>query len=114
MNLDEINELNSEYYPLATSRLKALLSKGILPAQEINQILNLKNTLIISDFLIEYKRFSKRSISTLHKYIIKNLDNTNKLFVSDLIEFADDWDLELPYTKCIKFLNEHNEDNTYV
>ena len=42
------------------------------------------------------------------------LNSADKLFVSVLIEFADDWDLELPYSECIKCLDNFENDNTYV
>ena len=70
MNSIEIHELNSDY-PVATRCLQELLGKGILSATEINQILALKNTLIISDFLIQYKHFSKENLVKINKYIIR-------------------------------------------
>jgi|GEM_PF-3045785 len=113
MDPNIIDELNSDHI-LGTARLRALLDNGILPAEDIDAILALKSVLIIADFLTQYQHFSKENIHTVHKFILDNLNHKNKLFVSDLIEFAEYWELELPYQQCIKLLNKFKADNTYV
>lgn len=108
-----IEQLNSDY-PIASKALKKILSKGMLKSKEIKTLLLLKNNLIISDFLENYKFFTKKDLSTIELFIIENLDCKDRLFVSDLIEFAYEWNLSLPYEKCIRFLKKFSNDNTYV
>ena len=108
-----ISELNSDY-PVAQAGLAVLLGRGVLSAAEIDEVLALKNTLIISDFLEQYRHFSKENFLTINKYIVRNLSNRNRLFVSDLVECADDWNMELPYMKCVKCLSKFKGDHTFV
>jgi len=113
MDPDVVNRLNSNYF-LATNSLQEILNNGILPNEELKEILKLKNKLIIAEFLEQYKHFSKQDLVDINIYINANINNRNRLFVSDLIEFADDWNLELPYSKCIDLLTKFENNNTYV
>ncbi|GAB2808399.1 hypothetical protein [Ferruginibacter profundus] len=108
-----IEKLNSDY-TLARKVLKTVLAKGKMKPVEINTLLTLKNNLIISEFLESYKHFTKEDLVSIELFIVNNLDHKDRLFVSDLIEFAYEWNLSLPYEKCIAFLKKFNGDNTYV
>lgn len=108
-----INILNSDF-PLASKELKKLLSKGKLKTEDINTLLSSSNNLIISEFIESYNYFSRQDLSKIEGYIIDKLNCKDRLFVSDLIEFASEWNLSLPYEKCISFLKKFNGDNTYV
>jgi hypothetical protein len=91
-----------------------ILNKGKLDNLQIRQILRLKNTFFISEFLIKYNHFDKDSLIIVGKYINRNLEYDDRLFVSDLIEFATYWNLDLPYEKCLDFLDRYKNDDHYV
>ena len=112
----EIKELNAtdEQFPVAVSRLAAVLEKGKLSSRDIDQVLLLSNKLIIADFLREYQYFDDKNMVRIKAYILLNLDNEDRMFVSDLIEFADLHELELPYAKCIEYLDQFTDENVFV
>jgi hypothetical protein len=111
-----INSINMDNanYSIAKKQLDNILLHGKLSKSDICEIFALQNNIIIADFLKEYQYFSRNDIKFINEYIIKNLNNQDRLFVSDLIEFAIDWDLDLPYEECLSFLNKYEEDNHYV
>lgn len=106
--------LNSQQYQIAYKELKEVLKKGKLSTKEIKNILSIKNKLVIGDFLEAYCFYDNKDIQYIKEYICKNLDNSDKLFVSDLIEFATDHRIELPYEKCLDFMDIYGDDNDYV
>ena len=112
MNASTLKELNSDY-PIATNRLRKLLA-GKFSSTAVDEMLSLDNILIISDFLSQYNRFSKEDILKIEAFINGNLNHRNKLFLSDLIAFADGYGLNIPYEKCISYLQKFKGDNTYV
>jgi hypothetical protein len=105
---------DEDVYSKIEKHLHYLLAKGKLKQKVILEILRLKNYLFISDFLIKYNFFDKEDLTLIRSYIIDNLDNTERLFVSDLLEFATYWNLELPYEKCLSFLDKYENDNHFV
>lgn len=68
----------------------------------------------LGDYLLTNKHFSKDNIVIIKQFIIEHLDNPNRLFVSDLIDFSIIYNIELPYKKCIDFLNKYGGDDDYV
>ena len=104
---------NAEYYTDSEKCLLKIMKKK-LSIDKIKEILDLENKLIAGAFLTKYQHFDDNDLKYMEQYILDNLDHENKMFVSDLIEFATCWELQLPYRKCIEFLTVHKEDNTYV
>ena len=107
------NQLNSDY-SVATKTLNTILARGKLNHKEITSILKLENLVIVGEFLQEYQYFDAIDLTYIKDFLIYNLDNSDRLFVSDLIEFAGKWEIELPYKKCIEMLKVYEDDNTYV
>jgi len=105
---------DEDVYSKIEKYLDNLLDKGKLKQKVILDILHLKNYIFISDFLIKYNYFDKEDLILIHSYIIDNLDNKERLFVSDLLEFATYWNLELPYEKCLNSLDKYENDDHYV
>ena len=105
---------DEDVYSKIEKYLDNLLDKGKLKQKVILDILHLKNYIFISDFLIKYNYFDKEDLILIHSYIIDNLDNKERLFVSDLLEFATYWNLELPYEKCLNSLDKFENNDHYV
>jgi len=104
-----LSNLESADYTIAYNSLAGILAKGKLNRFAFEEILSLRNKLIVGDFLEEYQFFSKRDLDYMRRYIISHLDHQNRLFVSDLIEFASYWEIELPYKKCLFFLETYSD-----
>lgn len=114
MKPDLINKLNSSEYGVASHYLDEFLNEGNVTEKDITTLLSLENTLIIGDFLEKYKNFKENDLRIIESYINRNLDNSDRLFVSDLIEFSTSWCLYLPYEKCLSFLKRQGDDDDYV
>jgi len=119
MNKEIIDEINnciedSAIYSNLDKHLENILCNGKLKRNDIQDIIQLKNYLFISDFLTKYTFFDQGDLIVIHNFINKNLDNTDRLFVSDLIEFASYWNLDLLYEKCLNFLDKYENDDHYV
>jgi len=116
ITIEKINACkeDKDIYSEIEKYLDNLLSKGKLKQKEILEILHLENYLFISDFLIKYIFFDKEDLTLIQNYIIANLAHKERLFVSDLLEFATYWDLELPYEKCLNLLDKYEGDDHYV
>jgi hypothetical protein len=107
-------QLNSSNYETASKALFNFLKVEFINEADLSLLLSIDNPLIIGDFLEEYKNFNQSDLKLIENYIKGNLNNLNKLFVSDLIEFATNWSLELPYEICLKFLKNFGNDDDYV
>lgn len=114
MKQNTLNKLKSKSYKVASKALKELIKSDSISDSDLETILYLADKTIIGDFLQEYKKFTNVQLKYLETFIVLNLDNDNRLFVSDLIEFSIDWGLLLPYKKCIEFLTMFEDDNLYV
>lgn len=114
INKKLIDTLNSKNYQLALSGLKSLIVKNRLSKNDVLTILNLNNKLIIDDFFRLQSSFSESTLLITEKFVNENLNHRNKLFVSDLIEIAIDFNLNLNYNNCIKLLDKNKGDNQYV
>jgi len=112
--MKDITRLNNAEYNIASKFLEDILVQGKLSHQEVASIVNIDNPLIVGDFLEKYQHFEQADIGYLKSFIIEQIDNENRLFVSDLIDFATDWEVELPYQKCIDLILPYEDDNTYV
>lgn len=113
MKIQNYLELTSSDYQTALNALKNNIVLQ-LDEEDLKLIFSLEEKLLISDFLENYNNFTDEDLLYVEKFIIKNLEDSDKLFVSDLIEFATEFDLNLPYPKCLDFLNNNIEDNSYV
>lgn len=95
------------------------LMRQDLTNDQIMEILHWKSLRVVSRFLHEYD-FEEENLPIIHRFILDNLDHEDRLFVSDLIEVATELDLELPYLKCLEFLdwkakaNSNEDDQHYV
>lgn len=109
-----VDILNSKEYSTARAELQSILKQGKLSQSSIDVILSIDNKLIISDFLEQYLFFDEEDIVRMENYIINNIGNSDRLFVSDLIEFATYWEIELSYDLCINLLGNYKDDDHYV
>lgn len=75
-----------------------------LTEEQIGEILNWEDKYYVAEFLKGYGGFDKNNLPIVHRYILENLDHPDRMFVSDLIEFAEEFDLDLPYEKCLDLL----------
>jgi hypothetical protein len=91
-----------------------IIKKKKLSNDDLYTILKLRDKLLVSDFFFEYKYLSQENFVVLEEYINKNLGHRNKLFVSDLIEMATDFNLHLETKKCLLILRKLKNDNHYV
>jgi hypothetical protein len=114
MKSDILQKLNSDDYSIASNCLNEFLKAGNINRSDLIALLSINNTLIISDFLERYKNFHEKDLKLIENYINRNLDHTDRLFVSDLIEFSTNWGLFLPYNKCLQFLEKFGDDEDYV
>ena len=80
------------------------LMRQDLTNEQIMEILHWKDLFVVGRFLHEYD-FEEEDLPIIHSFILNNLDHEDRLFVSDLIEVATELDLELPYLKCLEFLD---------
>ncbi|MDN5205236.1 hypothetical protein QQ008_27885 [Fulvivirgaceae bacterium BMA10] len=80
----------------------------------LNQILSLTDKLVIGDFLEKFDFFSKKQLQYMSKYVCKNLKDSDELFVSDLINFANKWHLKLCYKSILGFLNNPGIDPSVI
>jgi len=113
MKIKNHSELTNSDYKIASNALNINIDL-LLDEEDFKFIFSLEEKLLISDFLENYNNFTEDNLLYVQKFIIKNLEDTNKLFVSDLIEFATEFDLNLPYQKCLNFLDNNSDDNSYV
>lgn len=75
-----------------------------LTGEQIVDILEWEDKYYAGLFLKEYGGFDEHNLPVVHRYILENLDHPDRMFVSDLIEFAEEFDLDLPYEKCLDLL----------
>jgi len=111
--LNILNNTEGANYGKAEICLNKIIKRKLC-FEDIKTILSLNSMLLIGEFLNNYKHFDNNDLRYIEQYILKNLDNEDKLFVSDLIEFATYWEFLLPYEKCLDFLKVYEGDNTYV
>lgn len=113
-NEDRYAIFESEDYSGALKELKKILSKKqALPKEEVFRFLSYP--MVASDFMDLYPFFHEDGLlAEIELFIIERLDDPDRLYVSDLIEFAMDFGLNLPYEKCLGFLNVYKDDHTYV
>lgn len=114
MDREIFNKLKSSDYQVAREALSQLLKNGKLDADDIAEVLTFGDKLIIGNFLTDYTCFDKDDLAFIEKYICENLDDNDRLYVSDLIEFATYWNLQIPYEKCLEFLKIYEDDHHYV
>ena len=90
-----------------------LLKKQFIRNPELKIFLHNKNRQLVGDFLLNYEYFTSNNISAIHQFILQNLSNTDKLFVSDLIDFAVDYQLPIPVRQCYCLLERFGDDDDY-
>ncbi len=105
------NDLNSSDNEVSREAFINLLKQNKLKGDDLKKLFSLENKLIICNFLVDYHFFDKNDLTFITKYICENLDHPDKPFVSELIEFASSWNLELPYEKCLGFLGKHDNND---
>ena len=105
--------IEHENYSTAKRSLDSV-SFDKLELNDVKYILEKANKLVIGDFLSDYQSFSTEMLDYIEGYINKNLNHPNRLFVSDLINYASDWGLNISYNKCIDFVTITGKDNDFV
>ena len=83
-------------YILLTEELNAILNTPKLSMCVFNIIIDDKtlNKLSVGDILEKYENFTPRQLAKIKKYIHIHLDDDNSLFVSDLIDCANNNNIE--------------------
>ncbi len=112
MNDTLINIENHTFFE-ANKIIRKLCEDRIkLTLDDINCILNLKETELVNSFFNEYSLFDREDFLLIERFINQNLEHADKDFVSDLIYFALDFGLDLEYKKIVSFLliKEVDED----
>jgi len=109
-----LDKLNSAEYEISVKSLKEILPSKAISDGDLLEILSVENKLVVGDFLQQYSNFSEGNLKVIERYINENLDHADRLYVSDLIEFATDQNLDLMYRRCLDFLKQYEDDNTYV
>lgn len=105
----EIKTLNQLDYPEASKALTNIINSK-LNLSEINEILNLDSKTIIGDFLEKYDKFSRDELKTMESYINKHYNHGDLMFVSDLIDFANSWGLNIDYTLYLPLLKKNSKE----
>lgn len=105
--------LNSPYYQDNVKGLRRLLRKKTFSNSELLKVLHQDNRLVVGEFLLRCRHFSKQNLSIIHHFVLQNLYDEDKLFVSDLIEFATDYSWPLPLQKGYTFLKQCGGDDDY-
>ena len=105
--------LDSSIYKDNLKGLRLLLKNKNIRNPELRCLLHNENHLVVGEFLLSYKYFTKYNISVIHAFILQNLANADMLFVSDLIDFAAEYQLSLPLYRCYSFLENYGGDNDY-
>jgi hypothetical protein len=114
MNPDILQRLKSLDYHVACLGLEDLLKGSPISENDLLELFSIDNTLIISDFLERYNNFHSIELKLVEEYINNNLDHSDSIFVSDLIEFSTYWGLSIPYEKCLSFLERWGDDDDYL
>lgn len=70
----------------------------------MEEILNLKDKVLVGVFLAEYVSFDDTQLAIIESYVNEHLDIENKDFISDLIDFSRAWGLNVNYRKLLSFL----------
>jgi hypothetical protein len=107
MKIKEIKEFRKK-------NMLELLKSSELTNEEFSSLLNSKKYNLIETFLFDYKNFNNSNFILLEDFINNNLNHSNKMFVSDLIDAAIDFNLELNYEKCLSLLTNYKGNNHYV
>lgn len=108
-----ITLINSPSYEDNLVGLHKLLNKKLIQKSELCDLLLNENHLIVGEFLLNYRYFTTDNINIIFEFILKNISNADKLFVSDLIDFATNNQLSLPFRKCYFLLEQCGGDNDY-
>jgi len=111
--LNILNNTEGSNYGKAEICLNKIIKRKLC-FEDIKTIFSLNCTSLIGEFLINYKHFDNNDLRYIEQYILDHLDHEDKMFVSDLIDFATYWEFQLPYEKCLGFLKVYENDNTYV
>ncbi len=111
---DTLFKLNSKDYQVAKSALKSILKAKTICNEDLMKIFQLSNKSVVSDFFFEFGHFTDDNFIFIENFINRNLNHRNKLFVSDLIEIAIDFNLDLNFKNCIKLLSKDKGNNHYV
>ena len=114
MDKEILSTIAQSEYGDAYSGLERLLKINRISNKDLDIILHTGNKLLIGEFLELYDAFTESNLKLIESFINANLLHENRLFVSDLIEFASEWGLRINYDLLIGFLSVYKGDETYV
>lgn len=83
---------------------------GVIPRDVIRDIFQSDGRYFKIHFMELYDNLSEEDIALIAAYVIEGLNDSDKRYVSALIDFALDWNVNLPYAPLLKFLNDVTED----
>jgi hypothetical protein len=106
--------MKSEAVKFKKSFYNKIMKQSSVDNSDLEVILLCPKKNLITEFLFQFPAFTEENFSLIEKFINNNLLNKNRLFVSDLIDSATDFNLDLDYKICLSFLNKYRNDNHYV
>ncbi|MCB0494956.1 MAG: hypothetical protein KDC79_02375 [Cyclobacteriaceae bacterium] len=107
-------KLTDASYELPYNTLEEIFEIEKLSDELLEFILDLKDNLIIIEFLNGYQYFSQSQLDRIEGFIENNLTNNDKLFVSELIAVANKWNITSIYDSCMSFINNEEEDSLVI
>ena len=95
-------------------KLDFIMDRGKIDDQDLFKIFELNEREHIITFLEKYNDFTVYQFSLIEDFINNNLNDSDRDFVSDLIDIASDWSLNLNYEMLLSFLSNDKEDEHFV
>jgi len=77
-------------------------------------ILGLDDKLVLAEFLKNCESFNESQLTQLESFIESSIDDEDRLFASELISVANEWNITSIYDKCLVFVADEKEDNLVI
>jgi F0F1-type ATP synthase delta subunit len=108
-------ELDSLSFQEANKSIMDFVSSNqTLSDNELEQLFKVQNKLLVAEVLETYTKFDSAQLLHIENYINSSFDLEDRFFVSDLIDFAGSWSLNLNYERLLTFLSSKSEEENFV
>lgn len=107
-------KLLSEIYEEPYQAIEELVSHETIPDEALKFILSLDDNFMIADFLDGFTNFSPHQLQIVEGYIKRNMKNSDRLYVSDLVDFAKKYNFYSILHECLGFINNPLEDSNLI